>query len=127
MQAYLLVGLGGGLGAMARYAAGNWAGRVFGAGFPLGTMLINIFGSLAMGLLVGVLARTLPPGQEDIRLLVAVGVLGGFTTFSAFSLDAMTLFERGELAAAALYVLLSVVLSVLALYCGLLVTRLGAA
>lgn len=126
MQAYLLVGIGGGIGAMMRYAAGVLVGRTWPTSFPLGTMLINIVGSLAMGLLVGALARVLPPGQNEIRLFVAVGILGGFTTFSSFSLDAITLFERGEMGAAVLYVLLSVVLSVLALYCGLLVTRLGA-
>lgn len=125
MQAYLLVGLGGGLGAMARYGFGALAGRVWGTAFPLGTLMINVLGSLAMGLLVGLLARTLPEGQNEIRLFVAVGVLGGFTTFSAFSLDAITLFERGDVLAGVGYVLLSVVLSVLALYLGLLITRWG--
>lgn len=125
MQAYLLVGIGGGLGAMARYGFGTLAGRVWGTAFPLGTLMINVLGSLAMGLLVGLLARTLPEGQNEIRLFVAVGVLGGFTTFSAFSLDAITLFERGDVLAGVGYVLLSVVLSVLALYLGLLITRWG--
>lgn len=125
MQAYLLVGIGGGLGAMARYGAGTLVGRLWATGFPLGTLLINIVGSLAMGLLVGILARTLPPGQNEIRLFVAIGILGGFTTFSAFSLDTITLIERGELVPAGTYALLSVVLSVAALYLGLLVTRWG--
>lgn len=125
MQAYLLVGLGGGLGAMARYGFGTLAGRVWGTAFPVGTLMINVLGSLAMGLLAGLLARTLPEGQNEIRLFVAVGVLGGFTTFSAFSLDAITLLERGDVLAGVGYVLLSVVLSVLALYLGLLITRWG--
>jgi fluoride exporter len=125
MQAYVLVGIGGGLGAMARYGFGTLAGRLWGTAFPVGTLMINVLGSLAMGLLVGLLARTLPEGQNEIRLFVAVGVLGGFTTFSAFSLDAITLFERGDALAGVGYVLLSVVLSVLALYLGLLITRWG--
>ncbi len=125
MQAYLLVGIGGGLGAMARYGFGTLAGRVWGTAFPVGTLMINVLGSLAMGLLVGLLARTLLEGQNEIRLFVAVGVLGGFTTFSAFSLDAITLLERGDVLAGVGYVLLSVVLSVLALYLGLLITRWG--
>lgn len=125
MQAYLLVGIGGGLGAMARYGVGTLVGRLWATSFPLATLLINISGSLAMGLLVGVLARTLPQGQNDIRLFVAVGILGGFTTFSAFSLDTITLIERGEIVPAGAYVLLSVVLSVAALYLGILVARWG--
>jgi CrcB protein len=123
MQAFLLVGIGGALGAMARYGAGVVVGQLWRTSFPLATLLINVVGSLAMGLLVGWLARTLPPGQDEIRLFVAVGILGGFTTFSAFSLDVITLFERGELWPAALYVLGSVVLSVVALFLGLLATR----
>lgn len=127
MQAYLLVGIGGAIGAMARYGTGVFVGRLWRADFPLATLLINIAGSLAMGLLVGWFARALPPSQEEIRLFVAVGVLGGFTTFSAFSLDAIALMERGEVWQAAFYVGLSVVVSVVALWLGLLVMRTGAA
>jgi CrcB protein len=119
---YLLVGLGGAIGAMLRY----FVSSLFSVTFPLATMVINIAGSLAMGLLVGVLARTLPPGQVEIRLFLATGVLGGFTTFSAFSLDAVTLWERGDLVGASLYVVLSVALSIAALAAGLLLTRIGA-
>jgi fluoride exporter len=126
MNAYLLVGLGGAIGSIARYGSGVLVGRLWLSPFPLATMLINITGSLAMGLLVGWLARTTPSWQSDARLFVAVGVLGGFTTFSAFSLDAITLIERGELGQAALYVLGSVLVAVVALYVGLLVTRGGA-
>ena len=79
-------------------------------GFPLATLLINIIGSTAMGIFVGLMARLLPTWQEDARLFVAVGILGGFTTFSSFSLDAIVLMERGEWLAAGAYVLLSVVL-----------------
>ena len=126
MNAYLLVGLGGAIGSIARYGSGVLIGRIWPSPFPLATMLINIAGSLAMGLLVGWLARTTPAWQADARLFVAVGVLGGFTTFSAFSLDAITLIERGALLEAALYALGSVTVAVVALYLGLLVTR-GAA
>ncbi len=123
MQAFLLVGLGGALGAMARYGTGVVVGHIWRNPFPLATLLINVVGSLAMGLLVGWLARTLPPGQNEIRLFVAIGILGGFTTFSAFSLDVMTLIERGDVVPAVLYALGSVVLSVLGLLLGLMIFR----
>jgi len=126
MNAYLLVGLGGAIGSIARYGSGVLIGRIWPSPFPLATMLINIAGSLAMGVLVGWLARTTPAWQADARLFLAVGVLGGFTTFSAFSLDAITLIERGALLEAVLYALGSVIVAVVALYLGLLVTR-GAA
>ena len=102
MQAYLLVGAGGAIGAMLRYFVGDAASGARRSRYA--TMLINITGSLAMGLLIGILARTLPPMQEEIRLFVAVGILGGFTTFCAFSLDAVTLLERGDFTGAGLYV-----------------------
>jgi len=123
MLAVLLVGLGGAIGSLARYGVSVAVGRLWGSPFPLGTLLINIVGSLAMGVLVGMLARLLPPNQNEIRLFAAVGVLGGFTTFSAFSLDAVTLVERGEWNQALLYAVLSVVVSIAALYVGLLITR----
>jgi len=123
MLAVLLVGIGGAIGSLARYGVSVAIGRLWGNPFPLGTLLINIAGSLAMGVLVGMLARLLPPNQNEIRLFAAVGVLGGFTTFSAFSLDAVTLVERGEWNQALLYAVLSVVVSIAALYVGLLITR----
>src|SRR5690349_21285516 len=123
MQSLLLVGLGGAIGAVARFLTGIAVGQLWRDPFPLATLLINVAGSLAMGLLVGWLARTLPPGQEEIRLFVAVGILGGFTTFSAFSLETVTLLERGELTSAIVYVLASVVVSVLALSAGLMLIR----
>jgi CrcB protein len=123
MNAYLLVGAGGAIGAMARYGAGVAVGQVWRDPFPLATLLINIVGSLAMGLLVGWFARTLPEHQNEIRLFVAVGVLGGFTTFSSFSLDAIVLIERGDLLGTVLYIGLSVLASVVALWLGLVVLR----
>lgn len=126
MNAYLLVGLGGAIGAVARYGSGVLAGRVWPSMFPTVTMMVNIVGSLAMGLLIGWLTRSAPPWQEDARIFAAVGVLGGFTTFSAFSLDTLSLIERGEIGQAMFYVGGSVIVAIGALYVGLLLTR-GAA
>jgi CrcB protein len=123
MYPFLLVGAGGAIGAMARYGFASFVGRFWPMSFPLATLLINIIGSLAMGLFVGLMARWLPAWQSDARLFVAVGILGGFTTFSSFSLDTIVLIERGEVVAAGAYVLLSVVLCLIGLYLGLLVTR----
>lgn len=126
MYPVLLVGIGGAIGSIARYGSGVLVGRLWPSTFPLGTMLVNITGSLIMGLFIGWLARTTPAWQADARLFFAVGVLGGFTTLSSFSLDTVTLLERGEMGQAALYVLGSVVISIAALFIGLLVMRMGA-
>lgn len=123
MYPFLLVGAGGALGAMTRYGFSVLVGRLWPMSFPLATLLINIIGSLAMGLFVGLMARLLPAWQNEARLFVAVGLLGGFTTFSSFSLDAIVLLERGEMVQAISYVLLSVVLCLIGLYLGHLVTR----
>ena len=127
MYPVLLVGIGGALGSIARYLSGVAVGRVWPSSFPLATMLINITGSLIMGLFIGWLARTTPAWQADARLFFAVGVLGGFTTLSSFSLDTVVLIERGEVTQAAAYVLGSVLISILALFAGLLIMRAGAA
>lgn len=123
MYPYLLVGVGGALGAMARFGFSGIVSRLWPMGFPLATLLINIIGSTAMGLFIGLLPGLMPSVQEEARLLVAVGILGGFTTFSSFSLDTIVLIERGELLLAGTYVLLSVVICLIGLYLGLLVTR----
>lgn len=125
MNAILLVGIGGALGAISRFGLASLVGRMWAGSFPLATLLVNISGSLAMGVFIGLMARWLPAWQEEARLFVAVGILGGFTTFSSFSLDAVVLIERGDLLQAAAYVLLSVVVCLLGLYLGLLVTRGG--
>lgn len=117
----LLVMAGGALGAGARHLAGRAALTLFGPGLPTGTLAINIAGGLMMGVLAGVLARGL--GSEPWRLFLGVGVLGGFTTFSAFSLDAVLLAERGQALLALGYVLASVLGSILALAGGLSLTR----
>ena len=127
MNAYLLVGIGGAIGSVARYGSGVMVGRVWPSSFPMATMMVNISGSLLMGLFIGWLARTTPAWQADARLFFAVGVLGGFTTLSSFSLDTVVLLERGEIGQAALYVGGSVIVSVAALFAGLLVMRMGAA
>jgi CrcB protein len=126
MNAYLLVGIGGAIGSIARYGSGVLVGRLWSSPFPLATMLINITGSLLMGLFIGLLARTTPAWQADARLFFAVGVLGGFTTLSSFSLDTVFLVERGEIGQAALYVAGSVAISIAALFAGLLIMRAGA-
>ena len=123
MNAFLLVGAGGALGAMARYGVGSLLGRLWPISFPLATLLINIIGSIAMGVFVGLMARLLPAHQEQLRLFIAIGILGGFTTFSSFSLDTITLIERGDLLPAIAYVALSVVVCLIGLYLGLLITR----
>ena len=110
------VALGGALGASARYLVGVGAVRLLGHGFPWATLVVNVIGSLAMGALVVLLAQ-----KDATRLapLLMTGLLGGFTTFSAFSLDAVTLYERGQVGAAAGYVTVSVVVSIGALFAGM--------
>ena len=123
MQAFLLVGAGGALGAMGRYGFGLFVGRFHNGLFPLATFGVNVIGSLAMGLLIGFLAKTTPEWQPEARLLIATGLLGGFTTFSAFSLDVVTLLERGNLVTATLYAVASLIVAVLALFVGLWIAR----
>lgn len=123
MSPYFLVALGGALGSVARYAAGIAVGRLWTSLFPLGTMLINIAGSLLMGVFIGYLARETPAWQADGRLFIAVGVLGGFTTFSSFSLDTISMIERGQIGQALFYVLVSVTVGIAALYGGLVLLR----
>ncbi len=125
MNSLLLVMLGGALGSGARHLTGRATLAAFGPDFPAGTLIVNIVGGLLMGLLAGVLSRS--GGNEPWRLLLGVGVLGGFTTFSSFSLDVVTLAERGQPAIALGYLLLSVVGSIAALVAGLAIARIGAA
>ena len=114
----LLVMAGGAIGAALRYQYGRMSERVFGAGWPWGTLGVNIIGGLAMGLFVGWLAAR-SQGGESLRLFVAVGILGGFTTFSAFSLETIAMIQRGDGLSASLYVIVSVIASVGALALGL--------
>jgi CrcB protein len=122
MSHLLLVMLGGAVGAGARHLTGRAALALWGPGFPWGTLAVNLIGGFAMGLLAGWLAAR-ASGDEAMRALLGVGVLGGFTTFSAFSLDAVLMVERGDYGAALAYVLASVVGSIVALFAGLQLTR----
>lgn len=116
----LQVALGGAIGASLRYLAGAGVMRVAGPGFPYATLGVNILGSVLMGVFVVFAAQR---GLTHLSPLVMSGILGGFTTFSAFSLDAVTLFERGQIGAAALYVGASVVVSILGLFAGMMLAR----
>ena len=118
---WLLVFVGGGLGAVARHGVNRAGLEMLGPGFPWWTMAVNISGSFLIGLLAG-LFGTWETGQ-DMRMFLITGVLGGYTTFSAFSLDALTLWERGAFQQAGVYVLGSMILSLLAAAIGLMVTR----
>ncbi len=116
----LQVALGGAIGASGRYLTGVAAMRLMGPGFPWGTLTVNVVGSFAMGMIVVVLGHF---SANRFAPLLMTGVLGGFTTFSAFSLDAITVWERGEYVVSATYVVVSVVFSLAALMLGLLVAR----
>ena len=122
---FLLVFLGAGIGGALRHGVNLGSARLFGAAFPVGTMLVNIVGSFLMGLLAGYFTyRTGVP--QSTRLFLTTGILGGFTTFSAFSLDAALLVERNFYWSAAAYIAGSVVLSLVALFAGLSLYRTGA-
>ena len=123
----ILVMAGGALGSALRYLTGVSSMRLFGTGWPWGTLGVNIIGGFIMGLFAGWLAARAQTGGygggEQLRLFFAVGVLGGFTTFSAFSLETMLMIERGELVSAASYALISVFASIAALAIGLGIMR----
>ena len=115
-----MIALGGAAGAVSRYGAGVAIGRWLGHGFPYGTLGVNIAGSLLMGLWIGALAKWSPEGgSHSWHALIAIGFLGSFTTFSTFSLDTITLLERGQLIPALGYIAASISLSLLALMGGL--------
>ena len=119
----LSVALGGAIGASLRFGVGAWTLRVFGPGFPVGTMLVNVLGSLVMAVAAVAMLHKFPGTWGSYAPFIMTGVLGGFTTFSAFSLDALNLIESGRMANAALYVAGSVVLSIGALFVGLSLGR----
>lgn len=122
MLNYVLVFLGGGLGSSLRHTMNVVCAKCIGTSFPYGTFIINITGSIVMGLIAGYLAFK-GEATQPWRLFLMTGVLGGYTTFSAFSLDTALLYERGEIGLALLYVLGSVVLSILGLFAGLALIR----
>lgn len=122
MNMFLSVAIGGALGACARYGVAQAMLRTFGPGYPYGTLFVNIVGSFLMGMLIETIALRWSPSPE-LRVLLVTGFLGGFTTFSAFSLDVALLVEKGETLSAAAYVLMSVVLSIGGLFAGLHIMR----
>jgi CrcB protein len=119
---YLIVFLGGGLGAALRHGINLAVARLLGTSFPYGTLLINISGSFIMGLVAAYFAFK-GDASQHWRLFLTTGILGGYTTFSAFSLDVALLYERGEIGLAALYVIASVAISIAGLFAALALVR----
>ena len=122
MNHLLLVAIGGAIGSVCRYLVGLWALRQFGPNFPWGTLTVNVTGSFAIGLLAELIIRRFDASPE-MRLLLITGVLGGFTTFSAFSLDVLSLLERGDTITGVTYVVASVAISLGAVFGGLALGR----
>ncbi len=122
MPHILWVALGGAFGASSRYLVGVWALRFFGPGYPWGTFIVNVVGSFIIGGLAEFIALKLNASAE-LRVLLVTGFLGGFTTFSSFSLDAIYLFERGAMGLTAIYIISSVALSIAAVMAGLALVR----
>lgn len=118
MYQILLVALGGAVGSVCRYLVGLGALRLMGPAFPWGTLTVNVAGSFAIGILAELIIARFGASVE-LRLLLITGFLGGFTTFSAFALDAITLFERGASLAATSYLLVSIVASIAAAIAGI--------
>ena len=116
------VGVGGGIGALIRYYVASWIQPAWWPGFPFGIFIVNITGGLVMGLLTALMALKLNVSPE-MRAFLTTGILGGYTTFSTFSLDSALLIERGAWGQAALYVIGSAVLSILAIFAGLWIVR----
>ncbi|MBC8129854.1 MAG: fluoride efflux transporter CrcB [Rhizobiaceae bacterium] len=122
LQHILLVAVGGALGSVCRHLVGIGSLKLFGPSFPVGTLAVNLVGSFAMGVFIELLARRFD-GSADLRLLVATGVIGGFTTYSSFALDTAVLWERGEVFTAFIYVSLTLVAGIGALFAGLTLAR----
>jgi CrcB protein len=124
MKSYLLVFLGAGIGGALRHGVNVGCARMCGTAFPWGTLTVNVVGSIIMGALAGWLAFKAGEGwSQPLRLFLTTGILGGFTTFSAFSLDAVLIWERGQVGLAATYVTASVLLSIAGLVAGLGLVR----
>ena len=122
LRQILLVAVGGAVGSVARHLVGVASLRLFGPAFPFGTLIVNLVGAFVMGVFVELLARRFG-ASNDLRLLIATGVLGGFTTFSSFALDTAVLWERGEVISSFVYVATTLVLGLAALFLGLGLAR----
>jgi len=118
----LLVAVGGAIGSIGRYLVGLWATRFAGPNFPWGTLTVNIVGAFAIGLVIEMIARRFDASAE-MRVFIVTGIIGGFTTWSSFTLDAVVLFERGALGLSALYLLASLLVSFAAIFAGLALGR----
>jgi len=126
LGAYLWIAIGGALGSMGRYATGIYVGRWLGTGFPWATLMINVFGSFLIGAFAEAFALRWSTSQ-NVRVFLVVGICGGYTTFSTFSLDIVTLINRDANLAALAYIIASVILGLAALYAGLHTVRLALA
>lgn len=124
---YALVFVGGGIGAAARHGSNRAAAALVGTNYPWATLVVNVVGCLVMGMLTSWFAFRGETAPGPLRLLLTTGVLGGFTTFSAFALDTVLLFERHDTMAGLLYVVASVLISIVAVMCGMWLVRLGLA
>lgn len=122
MNMFLAVAAGGAIGSVARYGTMIWIGRLLGTGFPYGTLIVNAAGGFVMGVLIELMALIWSP-SEAMRAFLTVGIMGGYTTFSTFSLDAWLLIQRGDYGLGAIYIIASVILSIGALVAGLHLTR----
>ena len=122
MRQLLLVTFGGAIGSAARHLVNIFVGRILGTAFPWSTLTVNVVGSFMMGFLVEMILRRFG-GSPEMRAFLATGVLGGFTTFSAFSLDTAALIGRGDSGLAISYIIASVAISLAALYAGLALSR----
>lgn len=120
---YLLVGLGGFVGAVARFLIGRWAGALVDTRFPVGTFIINISGSFLLGILGTLVADRVLPSSDALRLALGIGFLGAFTTFSTFELETHALLEDGSWLLAAINMIASLVLGLLAVRAGIVVTK----
>ncbi|MGV1869353.1 fluoride efflux transporter CrcB [Agrobacterium rosae] len=117
-----LVAIGGAIGSIARYLVGVWSVRLAGPNFPWGTLTVNVVGAFLIGLTVEVIARRFDASSE-MRVFLVTGVIGGFTTWSSFTLDAVVLFERGEIGLSAVYLGASLLVSFAAIFAGLALGR----
>lgn len=122
MNTIFAIAAGGAMGAILRYGADTGSAYLFGSGFPWGTLIVNVFGSFVMGLLIASFTLMGNPSQE-MKAFLIVGLLGSMTTFSAFSLDVVTLFERGDVVGMSVYMFGSIFISIMALFAGLFIVR----